>query len=222
MSKAKSSRKCRSSFLLFVASIEPGEIHEIIFLQEAPKYETRNAGLLFEFGNLAKPFVICDQSVVLSHSLREADSFMPAALSDSFYVHFIECFATWPLQVMPDGPKGAAYLLCENFQVIMRYNSRVLYGFAVCELARLIQERASMPYPTPPLCSSLWLPSKGPTLTIRHGHIWRPFHQYLELSTSDFASTLFTFRCNLRLFELLSMEHKLESFLVIGILMECW
>jgi hypothetical protein len=58
---------------------------------------------------------------------------------------------------MPDGPKGEAYLLCENFRVIMRYNSRVLYGLAVCELARLIQERASMPYPTPPLCSSLWL-----------------------------------------------------------------
>jgi membrane-bound lytic murein transglycosylase B len=53
--------------------------------------------------------------------------------------------------LMPNGPKGEAYLVCDNFRVILRYNGSDLYGFAVCELARLIQERASNPYPTPPL-----------------------------------------------------------------------
>jgi len=57
------------------------------------------------------------------------------------------------LQLMPNGPKGDAYLVCNNFRVILRYNASDLYGFAVCELARVIQERASNPYPTPQLWS---------------------------------------------------------------------
>ncbi|KAG0585028.1 hypothetical protein KC19_3G252200 [Ceratodon purpureus] len=53
--------------------------------------------------------------------------------------------------LMPNGPKGNAYLVCNNFRVILRYNSSDFYGFAVCELARLIQERASNAFPTTPL-----------------------------------------------------------------------
>nr|XP_024379744.1 uncharacterized protein LOC112284287 isoform X3 [Physcomitrium patens] len=53
--------------------------------------------------------------------------------------------------LMPNGPKGNAYLVCSNFRVILRYNSSSLYGFSVCELARLIEERSSNPYPTPAL-----------------------------------------------------------------------
>lgn len=62
-----------------------------------------------------------------------------------------QLFVEWLLQLMPNGPKGNAYLVCSNFRVILRYNSSSLYGFSVCELARLIEERSSNPYPTPAL-----------------------------------------------------------------------
>lgn len=32
--------------------------------------------------------------------------------------------------LMPNGPKGNAYLVCSNFRVILRYNSSSLYGFS--------------------------------------------------------------------------------------------
>ncbi|XP_002985167.2 uncharacterized protein LOC9649294 isoform X1 [Selaginella moellendorffii] len=40
--------------------------------------------------------------------------------------------------VAPDGPSGVAYLVWENFRVVMRYNISILYSLAVYELAEEI------------------------------------------------------------------------------------
>lgn len=51
--------------------------------------------------------------------------------------------------IAPDGPGGRAFLVYENFRVIMRYNSSYNYALSVCFLADAIAAHKSTPQPAP-------------------------------------------------------------------------